>query len=84
MGGEGICLSDPHSQPHPPQFSVQSLGSATLLAPAQGLILELLGGMEVSCFPFCPPCPQSFLRYPRQGEGGQDELEAPGRRQLPL
>lgn len=85
-GGEGICLSDSHSQPP----ILQSLGSATLPAPTQGLILELSGwgwGRDgrVSSVSLSPPAllPKSPGVPPWHGEGGQGRLQAPGRGQLP-
>lgn len=79
-GGEGICLSPTPSTP-----ILQSLGSATLPAPAQGLILEfVVGGRDGRVSSVSFSAPKVFLGAPRQGEGGQDQLEAPGRGQLPL
>lgn len=78
-GRGGTCLSGPCSQQPP---VLQSSGSATLPALAQGLVLELAGLEEFPQFPFLlRPC--SLLRAPRQGDGGRDGLEALGRCQLP-
>lgn len=64
--------SDPHSQPP----NSPSTGSATLPAPAHGLILELLGGMK-KCPQFSSrPCPAPKSPQVPDAEG-QDRLKAP-------
>lgn len=75
--GQGKGRSLPLTPTPSPQIR-RSTGSATLPAPAQGLILELLGGME-KCpqFSSAPALPRSLLRCPMQGAEGQDRLKAP-------
>lgn len=75
--GQGKGRSLPLTPTPSPQIR-RSIGSATLPAPAQGLILELLGGMK-KCPQFSSgPCPApKSPRCPMQGEEGQDWLKAP-------
>lgn len=70
-GGEGICLSDPHSK-HPFNSPVFRLSNSP--APAQGLILELSGRMEE--YPVSLSAPALSPKFPRVPHGrarwGQD------------
>lgn len=67
-GGEGICLSDPHSQP--PQI-LQSLGSVTLPIPCPRPNSRTVGrNGSVLSFPFCPClAPKVSTGAPWHGEG---------------
>lgn len=54
--GKEFASLTPTPGPPTPQI-LQSLGSATLLVPAQGLILELSGNGSFLSFLFCPALP---------------------------
>lgn len=64
--GEGKESASLTPTPGPPTPSIlQSLGSATLLVPAQGLILELSGNGSFLSFLFCPTLTPKSPQVPR-------------------